>query len=104
MDRQVRASDSREQEHQANSQEGHAPSIPRAQARADLRGLVERRLRAHVPASAHALDSVRAQASEHVQALAAQRRPLKLQHARSARVHDAAAEASSSTPRPKKAR
>jgi hypothetical protein len=57
----------------------------------------------HVRVLARAQDSVHAPASEHVQAPVAHRRPAKLL-ARSARVREAAVEASNSIPKPKKAR
>ncbi len=104
MDRQVRANDSREPEHLVNSQEGHAPSIRHAQAQADLRGQAARQLPAHGPDLVRVLDSARALDSVRVLGLAAQRRRPVKPRARSALVHEAADEASSSTPRPRKAR
>ena len=91
-----------EQQLPANSQEGPAPNIPLAQARADSLGLVALQHPAHGRVLAHVPVSERAQDSEHVQAQAAHLRPVK-PRARSAPVPEAAAEASNSTPRPKKA-
>ena len=103
MDRWGRANDSPvDQALPANLLEARDPSIPHAQAREDLRGPAARQLPAHGPALARAQDSEHAQDLERAQAPAAHHRPAKL-HARSARVREAAAEASSSTPRPKKA-
>jgi hypothetical protein len=86
-----------EQPLQANTQEALAPSIPRALARADSRVPAVPQLPARGPVLAHVPDSERAQAP------AAHLRPVK-PRARSAPVPAAADEASSSTPRPKKAR
>jgi len=105
VDRQVRDSDSPpDQLLPANSQVAHAPSIPHAQARADLRDPAARQLLVHVRVLARVQDSVHARASERVLGqVVAHHQPVK-PRARSARVREAAVEASSSTPRPKKAR
>lgn len=103
MDRQARGSDSRGQALQASLPEALAPNIRHAQDPADLQGLAVRLRPELVLALAHAPDSERGQALERVQAPVAHRRPAKL-HARSARAHAAAEEASSNTRRPRKAR
>jgi hypothetical protein len=104
VDRQARDSDS-QAEHPlpANTREARAPSILRAQARADLQGPAVRQLLGLGPDLVRVQDSVRVRDSERVQGQAARRRPLK-QHAHSAPAPVAAVVASSNTPRPKKAR